>query len=358
MTTATLPNAPPRALPYASPRTVDIPNLDPFFGPDAPMLPDPEPMPDGMQQNPYILHVMQILIDVLADRPNVFVDMNTIVYYDPTNGNRRFQPDVYVAFDVDKDAIRERNGYVIWEAGKPPDFAMEVASESTARHDIGRKRDLYARLGIREYWRFDASGDYYGHRLAGEYLDRSGVYQPFPIHNAGNNLLWGYSPLLRLNLRWDDGWLDLQDPDTGAILLDRRGVRLEWEAAERERDAAVQEREAAQRGQYTAQRRQYIAQHERDAAQQERDAAQHERDAAQQERDTAQQELDAAQQERDAAQQERDAAQQELDAAQQERDAARQAQRSAQQERDAAISAMADYQERVRRLKEQLRGRE
>ena len=307
MTTATLPDAPPRARPpYVSPRAVAIPNLDPFFGPDAPMLPDPEPMPDGMQQNPYILHVMQILIDVLADRPNVFVDMNTIVYYDPTNGNRRFQPDVYVAFDVDTDAIRERNGYVIWEAGKPPDFAMEVASESTARHDIGRKRDLYARIGIPEYWRFDASGDYYGHRLAGEYLDPNGVYQPFPIHSVRENLLWGYSPLLRLNLRWDDGWLDLQDPDTGAILLDRRGVRIELEAMERQRDTAklemdavILERDAARRRQYNAQRRQYTAE--------------------------------------------------------QERDAARQAQQDAERDRDATIDAMADYRERIRRLKEQLR---
>ena len=313
MTTATLTDMPRRAPPYVSPRAVDIPNLDPFFGPDAPMLPDPEPMPDGMQQNPYILHVMQILIDVLADRPNVFVDMNTIVYYDPTNGNRRFQPDVYVAFDVDQDAIRERNGYVIWEAGKPPDFAMEVASESTARHDIGRKRDLYARIGIPEYWRFDASGDYYGHRLAGEYLDTNGVYQPFPIYSVRENLLWGYSPLLRLNLRWDDGWLDLQDPDTGAILLDRRGVRMEMEAMEQQRDTVKRERDAARRRQYNAQRRQYTAEQERDALQQERDAAQRERDAA------------------------------------------LQAQQDAERDRDATLDAMADYRERIRRLTEQLR---
>lgn len=296
MTTATLPR------PYAPPRAVSIPNLDPFFGPDAPMLPDPEPMPDGMQQNPYILHVMQILIDVLADRPNVFVDMNTIVYYDPTNGNRRFQPDVYVAVDVDADAIRRRNGYVIWEAGKPPDFALEVASETTARHDTGRKRDLYARLGIGEYWRFDASGDFYGHRLAGEYLDGNGVYRPYPIHSVGYHLLWGYSPLLRLNLRWNEGWLDVQDPETGAILLDRRGVRLSLEATERELDASQRREQATEQERNAAQRRQQVAQQERDAIARELAAA--------------------------------------------------------QQERDAALDAVADYQERVRRLKERLRERE
>ena len=45
---------------------------------------------------------------------------------------------------------------------------------------------------------------------------------------------WGYSPRLRLNLRWNDGWLELQDSDTGEILRDRRGERLAREAAEQE----------------------------------------------------------------------------------------------------------------------------
>ena len=232
-------------LPYAPPHSTNIANLDSFFGPDAPPLPDPEPLPDGMQQNPHIIHVMQILDDIRGRRPGVFVDTNTIVYYDPADRNRRFQPDVYAAFDVDAEAIRERNGYVIWEVGKPPDFVLEVASESTADNDIGYKRDLYARVGIPEYWRFDASGgDMYGAALVGEYLE-NGVYQPFPIHTAPDGATWGYSPLLNLNLRWNDERLELQDPETGEILLDRRGVRLAQEAALEQRDAAFEQRDAA-----------------------------------------------------------------------------------------------------------------
>ncbi len=231
---------------YAPPHSAHIANLDPFFGPDAPPLPDPEPLPDGMQQNPYILHVMQILVDVLTDRLNTFVDTNTIVYYDPSDRNRRFQPDVYAAFDVDAAAIRQRNGYVIWEVGKPPDFVLEVASESTADNDIGSKRSLYAALGIPEYWRFDASGGaMYGAALVGEYLE-NGVYQPFPIQTAPDGATWGYSPLLNLNLRWNDEWLELQDPETGEILLDRRGVRLAMAAAQaalRERDERIRQLE-------------------------------------------------------------------------------------------------------------------
>ena len=232
-------------LAYSPPGKMRIPNLDPFFGPDAPALPDAEPIPDGMFQNPSILYAMQILTDVVAgDSDDVFIDMNTIVYYDPTDRNRRFQPDIYIAFCVDAEAIRERNGYVPWEVGKPPDFALEVASESTAGNDMGWKRDRYAQVGIREYWRFDPSGGHlYGSCLAGEYLE-NGVYRPFTIHTDADGVTWGYSPLLNLNLRCNDRLLELQDPDTGEILSDRRGERIAKEIAQaalRERDELLEE---------------------------------------------------------------------------------------------------------------------
>ena len=230
---------------YAPPGSAGIPNLDPFFGPDAPPLPDAEPPDDLMLQNPDIHYALQILYDlVVGDRTDVFIDTNSIVYYDPTDRNRRVQPDVYIAFDVDADTIRHRNGYVIWEVGKPPDFVLEVASESTADNDTGYKRDLYARLGVQEYWRFDRTGgELYGAGLAGEYLE-GGAYRPVPIRTDADGAEWGYSPMLRLNLRGRDGRLELQDPVTGEVLTDRRGQRLARIAAEDERDAAMEERDA------------------------------------------------------------------------------------------------------------------
>ena len=230
-------------LPYAPPDAAAIPNLDPFFAPGAPALPDAVPPDDLMQQNPDIHYALQILDDVaVGDRPDVFMDTNSIIYYDPTNHNRRVQPDVYIAFGVDAEAIRQRNGYVPWEVGKPPDFVLEVASESTAGNDTGFKRELYARIGVLEYWRFDRTGgQLYGTGLVGEYLE-NGVYSPFIIHTDADGVEWGYSRLLRLNLRWRDGSLELQDPDTGEILSDRRGERIAKEIAQaalRGRDATI-----------------------------------------------------------------------------------------------------------------------
>lgn len=60
--------------------------------------------------------------------------------------------------------------------GNPPDFVMEIASESTGEEDTGPRRADYAALDIPEYWRFDASGEHHkiklsGDRLAGDHYD-------------------------------------------------------------------------------------------------------------------------------------------------------------------------------------------
>ena len=87
-----------------------------------------------------------------------------------------------MAFGVDVDSILRFNTYRLWEVGKPPDFVLEIGSSSTANNDLGDKRNLYARLGIGEYWRFDATGqDFYREPLAGEFL-AEGEYRRFELH--------------------------------------------------------------------------------------------------------------------------------------------------------------------------------
>ena len=78
----------------------------------------------------------------------------TYICYDPRNLNVRVAPDIYLAFGVDARAIRPRRLYLPWEVGKPPDWALEVASASTGRDDVNRKPAIYAAIGILEYWCF------------------------------------------------------------------------------------------------------------------------------------------------------------------------------------------------------------
>ena len=59
-----------------------------------------------------------------------------------------------MAFNVTPATVVAQMGYAIEVQGKPPDFALEVASVTTALNDYTRKRDDYAAFGIPEYWRF------------------------------------------------------------------------------------------------------------------------------------------------------------------------------------------------------------
>ena len=124
------------------------------------------------------------------------------------------RPDLMIAFEVDPSLYYEQNGYVVSDQDKPPDFVLEVASPSTADIDVGPKRDDYAALGIAEYWRFDHTGEHHGQRLAGDQLV-DGRYRPFPIRELADGSLEGFSPVLKLNLRWEDGLLGWYEPATG-----------------------------------------------------------------------------------------------------------------------------------------------
>ena len=150
------------------------------------------------------------------------------------------RPDCYVAFDVDTAAIMRRNGYFMRLVGKPQGFALEIASENTYTEDLGRKWDLYARLGIGEYWRFDATGgEFYGEPLVGEVLV-DGEYRRLEIRRDDEGRFWGSSPALGIDPCWDDGRLRFYDPARGGF---RRNL-VESEDAYESEQAARQEAEA------------------------------------------------------------------------------------------------------------------
>ena len=155
-------------------------------------------------------------------------------------------PDLLVAFGVDPGAYYRRNGYVVSEQGKPPDFVLEIASRATGQNDVGEKREHYAELGILEYWRFDETGEFHGTRLAGDRLVDN-VYVPVAIEELPGGVLQGYSAALNLNLRWEDGQLVWHDPATGqpiVTLEDERQARLSEQARADEAEARNRELEA------------------------------------------------------------------------------------------------------------------
>ena len=204
---------------------------------------------DGMLQFPSLYRLLSILYEIYKDIPDVFATGDAFIFYDETNGNRRVGPDFLIAFGVDSAWVWENlPNYLIWEIGKPPDFVAEVASPSTAANDLGHKRDLYERLGIQEYWRFDPrGGDLYGQALAGERLV-DGAYEAYEITVDEDGSARGYSELLDMVFAWDGLEFDGLDPETGMSLhkvsvADRRIEAAEARIAA-ERDARLAERDA------------------------------------------------------------------------------------------------------------------
>ena len=184
---------------------------------------DGKPLPDGEYQAPIYREIVGAVQNFFRDRPDVHVNGNTMMYYEEGNPRRVVSPDCYVAFGVDVEAIYRNNTYLIWEVGKPPDFVLEIGSSSTRRNDLVTKRELYARLGIGEYWRFDGTGgDFYREPLVGEFLE-NGEYRRFELHHELDGMVWCHSPALNLDLCWDNGQAALLRPGGGTLAADSNG---------------------------------------------------------------------------------------------------------------------------------------
>ena len=141
-----------------------------------------------------------------------------------------------------------RMNYKVWEEGKGPDFVLEVASPSTWREDVGRKRGIYAGLGVKEYWLFDPMGEHLKPALQGNRLV-DGEYERQPLLESLDGRLGLRSGTLGLEL-WAKGRrMRFRDPETGLDLLshDEEHDRAEREAAARQREVTARRQEAAAR---------------------------------------------------------------------------------------------------------------
>ena len=208
MTTKPATQPPPKIAPVTPPTKVE-------------RLPNPKRKPDAMSQFPHIARVCLILETHFRGHPDALVGSRGYFCRYANDRSDYVAPDCIVAFGVDPEYIRDvRNGYVISEVGKPPEFVLEVASESTAKLDYTVKPGIYAGFGVAEYWRFDRTGgQWHDAPMAGDRLV-DGAYQPIELTTREDGLIWGRSDVLGLDLCWDRGWLRFYDPAAGEYLPD------------------------------------------------------------------------------------------------------------------------------------------
>jgi Uma2 family endonuclease len=119
---------------------------------------DDEPMAENDAQRRALIDTSETLIEHFAERTDVYVSADMFIYYEMDNPDRKLAPDVFVSFGV---SDHWRGSYFTWREGKAPDFVLEVASPGTWTRDASEKRDIYAAMGVTEYWRFDPNrGEY------------------------------------------------------------------------------------------------------------------------------------------------------------------------------------------------------
>ena len=211
---------------------------------------DGRPMAETEIHRDEMIRAIQTLQDAFRDT-DIYVSGNLLLYYEEGNPRASVSPDVFAVKGVPKSA--RRRTYLLWREGRAPCTVFEITSDSTRREDLIRKRALYARLGVREYFLYDPLGDYLRPPLQG-FLLVGDTYEPMAPAADGSLV----NNELGLRLQLVDGQLRFFNLNTGELLLspperaqiaaaraEAEAARAEVEAARAEAEAALAEAEAA-----------------------------------------------------------------------------------------------------------------
>jgi Uma2 family endonuclease len=136
------------------------------------------------------LHLQQIIILLTSlellwcERNDYYASGNLTIYYNEEQLKKRdfIGPDFFVVLDTEK---RPRKSWVVWgEGGKYPNVIIEILSQSTAKVDRTKKKDLYQNIfRTPNYFWFDPESlEFQGFTL------RDGQYQAILPDDRG--YLW------------------------------------------------------------------------------------------------------------------------------------------------------------------------
>ena len=192
---------------------------------------DGEPLAEHKLQAIAMVDSFSALETYFAERPDVYIGIDQLLYYALNDPTTSVAPDVFAVFGAHGSHPRP-SWIVSREGGLVPDFVLEVASEGTWRRDVSEKRDIYAAIGVAEYWRFDPEGSYFPIPLVGERLV-NGEYEPIEVHTDADGVLRGHSAVLGLDI-CVRGELELRlyDPANGEWLRSHRESEVERVAAQ------------------------------------------------------------------------------------------------------------------------------
>ncbi|MBC6419532.1 MAG: Uma2 family endonuclease [Prochloron sp. SP5CPC1] len=208
--------------------------------------PDGSPMAESDPARDYLIYGVSSLKLYFQNRRDVYVSGNLWLSYEQGVPDAVVCPDVFVVFGVEN---RQRRSYRVWEEnGKTPDWVLEVTSSSTHRKDDMEKPNIYAQMGVCEYFQYDPTGDYLNPPLKGRRLTRNGGYEIITPNDTEDGMLSFPSQVLGLEMRLlPDSRMRFFNPQTEEYLRSpqesERERVLEKQRADLERRRADLERQ-------------------------------------------------------------------------------------------------------------------
>ncbi len=109
-------------------------------------------MPEGIQHFLLSVRLVSTLLAFFADRSDVKVFGNCMLYFEPNDIKKVISPDVMICFGLNEMPHRV---YKLWETKVVPSVVIEFASETTWLNDVSSKLALYQKLGVAEYYVYD-----------------------------------------------------------------------------------------------------------------------------------------------------------------------------------------------------------
>jgi Uma2 family endonuclease len=239
---------------------------------------DGQPMGETDKHILLMMNLRFVLDEFFRTTERVYVGSNLMCYYVEGNPTKSISPDVFVVRGAEKG---ERRIYKFWEE-PAPQVVIELSSRKTRKADLTDKKDIYAWLGVREYYIFDPeyklNPPFRSFRLHGQELIEEIV--------AGNRVM---SHELGLELVNDGQALRLRNPQTGEFLRTppeefaahrNAQVRVAQEVARADQETARAEQEAARARLETMRAQQEAARAQQEALRAQQEALRAQQEAA------------------------------------------------------------------------------
>lgn len=199
---------------------------------------DGKPVAETFDHFYALLVTLEVLRQYLTGRQATVLG-NQFLYYAQGFPRLRVAPDVMVIFDVEPGG---RDNYKTWEEGQVPSVIFEITSPSTRQNDELSKKNLYAQIGVQEYWQFDPRGEWITEKLRGyrlhDFITLDG--EPESVYEL---IADGHSQALQLRLTVEGLLIGFYRLDTGEKLLipDELAAALQQETQTRQQAEAIAE---------------------------------------------------------------------------------------------------------------------